>query len=122
MLQARRDGLKWLGERALYPFLRSTFLARALPFQGPPVLVLSYPRSGSSWVGKILSASPDAAYLREPITRQYAERGARYAVVDVDRDPSALAAYRTLGDEAFGGIPPRHADVVERLHDFAFGR
>ena len=41
-------------------------LARALSPAEPPVLVVSLPRSGSSWVGEVLGAAPDAMYLREP--------------------------------------------------------
>ena len=31
------------------------------PFRNPPLMLLSYPRSGSSWIGEILSRSPSTA-------------------------------------------------------------
>ncbi|MEY2469755.1 MAG: hypothetical protein QOF21_2453 [Actinomycetota bacterium] len=35
---------------------------------GPPILVVSTPRSGSSWVGNGLALAADVAYLREPLS------------------------------------------------------
>jgi len=34
-------------------------------------VVLSFPRSGSSWVGSIIGQAMDACYLREPVTTNY---------------------------------------------------
>ncbi|WP_448250484.1 sulfotransferase domain-containing protein [Thalassotalea agariperforans] len=39
--------------------------------EAKPILVVSLPRSGSSWVGKVLGSGERALYLREPITRTY---------------------------------------------------
>ena len=50
---------------------RSRLLGRLFPFRKPAILLLSYPRSGSSWAGKVLGLSPDVAYLREPINQGY---------------------------------------------------
>lgn len=36
-----------------------------------PILVLSAPRSGSSWVGDILGTGENVRYLREPVTSAY---------------------------------------------------
>jgi hypothetical protein len=36
-----------------------------------PILVISLPRSGSSWVGKMLGSAEGTLYLREPITRTF---------------------------------------------------
>lgn len=104
-----------------YAILRSKLLVESAPFNGPPILILSYPRSGSSWVGKILSTSPTTAYLREPITQQYIfKHGGRFALIDIQNNPKALSIYQKLSDEAFRGIPPRHPEVINNLRDFAY--
>lgn len=36
-----------------------------------PILILSLPRSGSSWLGEVLAQPQDIRYLREPITSVY---------------------------------------------------
>ena len=55
------------------PWARSKTLSQLLinfirPRQ-PTVLVLSLPRSGSSWAGEALGCAIDALYLREPVTQ-----------------------------------------------------
>lgn len=74
-------------------------LARVLPPQSPAVLILSLPRSGSSWVGEIAGSAANAMYLREPLTQTMR---AEHTVVPVDprRPPAELV---TAGDRAFGG-------------------
>lgn len=46
-------------------------IATLAPVRRPPVVVVSLPRSGSSWIGGILGAADDALYLREPLTQAY---------------------------------------------------
>jgi hypothetical protein len=41
----------------------------------PSLLVISFPRSGSSWLGSRLAISSKAAYLREPINTSYLGSG-----------------------------------------------
>lgn len=107
----------------LFFSLQNRLVPKFFPFKSPPLLILSYPRSGSSWVGKVLSTSPDTAYLREPITQQYMfKHGGRFALADVDKDPSAFSIYRKLSDQAFQGIPPRHEQTVNDLRDFFYSR
>ncbi len=48
-------------------------LGRLLAPRRPPLLILSLPRSGSSWAGDILGHAPDALYLREPLTQHALE-------------------------------------------------
>jgi hypothetical protein len=52
----------------------SRLIARSAPPLCPATLVISLPRSGSSWVGKTLGLSDTALYLREPITQSYLRR------------------------------------------------
>jgi hypothetical protein len=37
----------------------------------PPIVLLSFPRSGSSWIGSIMGTGEDIRYLREPATTNY---------------------------------------------------
>jgi hypothetical protein len=87
-------------------------LAGLRPTAGPPVLVLSLPRSGSSWVGETLGFAPDALYLREPIS-QGDPLFARLGTVFTPGDhPEALARQRVLADRAFAGIPAFGPEIV----------
>src|SRR5262245_30987828 len=49
----------------------SRFVAHSIPSVFPPILVISIPRSGSSWLGDSLGISSNALYLREPITQKH---------------------------------------------------
>ena len=40
----------------------SLWLANRVPLLQPPVVILSLPRSGSSWVGSLVGCAPNAAY------------------------------------------------------------
>jgi Sulfotransferase domain len=46
-------------------------LAAAAPLKQPPILIISLPRAGSSWIGGVIGLSEDALYLREPMTQSY---------------------------------------------------
>lgn len=75
------------------------------PFCDPPVLLLSLPRGGSSWIGSILGAAENSYYLREPITQSYQALhpgGPVTFELDacVDRQ-----AYRRFACAAFSGLP-----------------
>ncbi|MGH7340437.1 MAG: sulfotransferase [Candidatus Rokuibacteriota bacterium] len=97
---------------------------RLFPFRRPPIVLLSYPRSGSSWIGRILGTSGDVAYLREPINQQLQRRGGSEAPVESVVDPRADVAtsewYTRVADRAFAGIVPRSVpDVVVDPSAFA---
>ncbi len=82
----------------------SRVIARTLRPRQPPVLILSLPRSGSSWVGKMLGSALNALYLREPVTQSDASFYDRGTVFALD-PPDVAAAYRRLADKAFVGWP-----------------
>ena len=78
-------------------------------------MLLSYPRSGSSWIGRILATSPDVAYLREPINQELQRRhGAPVeSVMDPRSDIATAEWYVGVADRAFAGIAPSGlSDVV----------
>jgi hypothetical protein len=84
----------------------SRWLARRMPTATPPVLVMAFPRSGSSWVGRMLGASPQALYLREPVTqtahRFMPDYGPTVHPLPPEGPPDAVRAW---ADDAFAGVP-----------------
>lgn len=91
----------------------SWLIAHALKPSKPPTLIVSIPRSGSSWVGSTLGRSPAALYLREPISQPYLLRHKRRGVV-FRIDPDALpTGYRASARAAFAGLPSFSGNVVK---------
>lgn len=89
----------------------SRYIAKLWKPHNPPVLVLSLPRSGSSWVGEMLGAATDALYLREPVT----QGDAMFYHLGTVIDPNALEiepVYRSLADKAFIGWPDFEDSIV----------
>lgn len=81
----------------------SLLIGRYIKTLAPPILVLSNPRSGSSWVGETLGNAANALYLREPITQGYLHHN-RDFIFRVDPViPDKL--YKRLADLSFKGIP-----------------
>jgi hypothetical protein len=104
--------------------LRNRMVAKLFPFKQPSILLMSYPRSGSSWIGSILSLSPDITYLREPINQSFQYKFGRETVVDTiidpDIDSTTLHWYSRFSDQAFAGIPPKNIpNVIDTIDDFA---
>lgn len=60
------------------------FLSRALgrvsPLEGPPILVTSLPRSGSSWVGDVLGGAHNALHLQEPLAQSLMTYDSKFPV------------------------------------------
>ena len=85
--------------------LVSLYLVRHWKMLQPSVLILSLPRSGSSWVGEILGSSSDALYLREPLT-QSAMAIDDSQPTEMYIDPlNAPQFYKHFADTAFAGLP-----------------
>lgn len=72
-----------------------------------PLLILSLPRSGSSWVGATLGGASDALYFREPIRAACTDQlGADWRTgVAVDPDNSG-EQLTSVADAIFSGRPP----------------
>jgi len=88
----------------------SRLIAQVWPMRRPPILILSFPRSGSSWVGETLGVATNASYLREPITQghvTFVDQGSVFVL-----DPQAEMIYQQLGDKAFAGWPDFNDTVV----------
>ncbi len=99
----------------------SSFIANLIPPKTPPVLILSLPRSGSSWVGEVLGSSSGALYLREPITQSnMQQRGADRAIISINTDHPAshLQAY---ANNAFSGLPDFRPGIVHNVEQWKLG-
>ena len=89
----------------------------ANPLQ-PAVLVLSLPRSGSSWTGEALGCATDALYLREPITQSdhlFHDLGTVFAIDRPDLDER----YHQLARKAYAGWPDFDPGIVRFSNQWA---
>lgn len=112
----------WIEHFYLVFILRNRVVTRLFPFRKPTILLLSYPRSGSSWAGVILSHSNNLTYMFEPVTRPYQKYQSGYAMADL-KDPEIYRKYLKYSREAFQGMPPKQLDKSENLRQFSiFGR
>ncbi len=90
----------------------SAILAKTFKMSGPPILVLSLPRSGSSWAGEILGSAPNSLYLREPMTQSnLASDKSQPAEIYID-PIEPLQDYQQFADMTFYGIPKFQRDIV----------
>jgi hypothetical protein len=105
--QRRRLPIRWARGR-----YTGYWLARRLPFQPPTVLVLSFPRSGSSWVGDTLGRAANAAYLREPINQVLKAQQNTETVFPVEAE-APDPAYLQPALRAFAGLPAFTPHVVK---------
>lgn len=94
---------------AYIPFVGDLFVKKVL--LGPPVLVLSFPRSGSSWLGAKLALSANSAYLREPINSEFLSLGGRNTLKSIiPSRPDIL--FQTCSIKAFLNAPRYDTNVV----------
>jgi hypothetical protein len=84
------------------------------------VLIVGVPRSGTSWVGRVLGSTPGARYLREPDNHEHTPFALRAKLGVPGRYYTDLAegdeapAYARLWGEALGARPSDDS-VVERV-------
>jgi hypothetical protein len=94
----------------------SMLLARMLKPQAPSLLILSAPRSGSSWVGETLGRAQNALYLREPITQSclayFRQSGHEQKVMYEPTSSPASKVFAQTARKAFSGLPPFQPWVV----------
>jgi hypothetical protein len=103
--------LKTLISWVRYQLIRDVVRKNHRPIP-PAILILSLPRSGSSWVGDILGSSDNAMYLREPVTQGYKANNKDVGTV-FKIDPSDPPVdYKEAADNAFDGIPAFTEDIV----------
>ena len=106
-----RSEIKWYSPKISWARLgpASTLLAKLAEPQRPPVLVLSVPRTGSSWVGETLGCAQDALYLREPMTQSclayFRQTGHPQEIVYDPESSAASEVFASAADRAFSGLP-----------------
>src|SRR3972149_1824290 len=94
--------------------LPGLLLSRLFKVPSPTILVLSLPRSGSSWVGEILGSASNALYLREPMTQSHLAWDDK-EITEVFVDPNAaLKGYERYADAAFSGFPMFSRNIVRK--------
>ncbi len=88
----------------------------------PTVVVLSLPRSGSSWVGEVLGSAPKALYLREPLTQSAVDFGAHNFQLTDETFSEPPPNYETFLKAAFQGLPIFHPRVVTKPEQWSLYR
>jgi hypothetical protein len=86
---------------ARVPPLRDRVLAQT-SLAGRPVLVISLPRSGSSWVGEVMGHADGALYLHEPLTQAFHRTKTEPTLVEPEE---AAQWYEPAARAAFAGLP-----------------
>ncbi len=76
------------------------------------LLILSLPRSGSSWVGDILGSANNARYLREPITQTFHQKSQLRQTVFELNACSKKALYLKSIQAAFTGFPKFTSSII----------
>lgn len=89
----------------------SRWLSQTVELKMSPILLVSLPRSGSSWVGKMLGSSSSTLYLREPITQSVVRDTNLSVPFEVSRcDRSEVRAFAR---DAFIGNPSFSSLIVK---------
>jgi hypothetical protein len=86
---------------ARVPPIRDRVLAQTTLAE-KPVLVISLPRSGSSWVGEIMGHAEGALYLHEPLTQTFHRTKTEPTLIEPEK---AARWYRPAAQSAFAGLP-----------------
>lgn len=89
----------------------SKYIASRIQIAKPTALIISLPRSGSSWVGEILASADNALYLREPLTQSSKEPIERGTVFEVDPS-NPPEVYEYFAEMAFMGLPLFGPNIV----------
>ena len=77
-----------------------------------PVVIMSLPRSGSSWVGKMLGNAPSALYLHEPINQSILAHTDLPTLFEVTSSDTERAV-RSFTDDVFAAYPAFDRSVVK---------
>ena len=92
--------------------LFNRFVQQFIKPKGPPILLISLPRGGSSWIGDTLGRSSLALYLREPITQSYIrEIGAGPSFFEYEKCKDK-SRYKRFTSDAFQGIPSFNSSII----------
>jgi hypothetical protein len=81
-----------------------------------PILLISLPRSGSSWIGEVLGSGNEALYLREPFTRTYMQKVANAQTVCSLPTIENQTLYYNLIERTFNGHPNFTRTVIPHVN------
>jgi hypothetical protein len=113
----RRNPVAWTGHEGLGYRLA----CRMTPLE-PAVLLVSLPRSGSSWIGGVLGSAPNSLYLREPLNESHQSAGVRETVFEINDRTPPPPDYEMAARYAFVGFPRFSRDVVVHPDQWALSR
>ena len=97
------------------------WVAQAMEPGRLPILILSMPRSGSSWVGKMLGSAQEALYLREPINQSMLEHTDLPTLFEVSSRDIA-SNVRPLAEDVFAGYPAFDRGIVKQVDQWSLTR
>lgn len=97
--------------KLLYRAPKSFFLIKRPRTIASKTLIISFPRSGSSWVGAILGSDNESLYLREPVTTSYMlDKANRISVFELGKCQD-VPAYQQYVTHALDG-KARRANAI----------
>jgi len=99
--------------------LKSTLISKIFPFPSPTALMISYPRSGSSWIGDVINTSPGIAFLREPISQSFSSTYNVVSIFEVSNNNDYKSSYERITHKAFNGMLPKNFKDVKNINDFS---
>lgn len=82
------------------------------------IVVISFPRSGSSWVGSILGSADNAQYLREPVTTSYMLAKPKRISVFTPEKCDNWPMYKHYIKQAFSGDSYRLNGIYKYPHQW----
>lgn len=97
--------------------LQNEIIAQTYRFKKPTIFLFGYARSGTSWVGKVLSLSPEIAYLREPVTQTFVQKFNYEQPFFSAKNKKVNENFEKIIHQSFAGIPPI-SDVIKNRSDF----
>lgn len=105
---------KYISKLKLYIKAPYLLLYANTPYKtaSSPVLLLSLPRSGSSWIGSILGMGDLTRYLREPATTRYIQHKKNRISVFNQNSCDDWKHYKAYINDALNGVPNFSYSVI----------
>lgn len=98
--------------------LQNTVLAYFFPFNKPTILLYGFARSGTSWAARILSYSPQLAYIREPVTQTFIQKYNYDPPFFHPKNKEVNKNFKIIAEQTMKGIPSID-NVISNRSDFS---